>query len=776
MLKNNIIKLRKTRSTNIWNVEQFSINNLIFTKDLFKNKFNQFWDKVFDDFTNDNHMFVLFKIKYNNTDFVTIGKLQRINIEDKDWFFNWILNMMEFKSEYYNETQIESFLFSYGFKQGKAAIKENIKRELTFQDYKNNKLPISYNPLDYGILNTKFNYDNYTEFIIQTKDGYLINFKQYKEYNEVEIYNKTNIMIKYKDELINKNKFIRIIDNKKFLFENNKEILFMKENKVKFISKLSQSKNITNNFLILDIETFMKDSILVPCAIAWFDGQKSYSFYLKDFKNPEEMIITALKSIMIRKYNNYKVYVHNLAKFEIIFLLKYLVKLGPVHPIIHNNKIISMNLSFDENNYQLHFRDSYLILLDSLKNLSRAFKVETPKSIFPILFTNENNLDYIGKVPDIRYFGNKISLSEYNKYKAKFNNNWNLREEIIKYNIIDCISLYQIILKFNNMIFNLFNINIHKYPTLPSLAFGIFRSNFMLKNIVPQLSGKIANDIRKAYTGGSCDMFIPENPDNSKVYCYDVNALYPSQMKTMLMPVGTPSYFKGNIRLFDKEAFGFFYCKIIAPDNLKHPILQTHVKTNSGTRTISPLGNWEDMIFSTEMDNAAKLGYQFEILWGYTFESKYIFDDYVNTLFDLRLQYPKGDPLNYIAKILLNSLYGRFGMDDNFISVNIIHEDFYADFENKYFDYIIDVKKLGNYVLVSYRNEDNTIEDSGTHNISIGIASAITAYARIHMSQFKNNPNFNLYYTDTDSIYINKPLPAEFISSTELGKLKLENI
>src|ERR1700761_669780 len=176
--------------------------------------------------------------------------------------------MMEFKSEYYNETQIESFLISYGFKQGKAAIKENIKRELTFQDYKNNKLPISYNPLDYGILNTKFNYDNYTEFIIQTKDGYLINFKQYKEYNEVEIYNKTNIMIKYKDELINKNKFIRIIDNKKFLFENNKEILFMKENKVKFISKLSQSKNITNNFLILDIETFMKDSILVPCAIA----------------------------------------------------------------------------------------------------------------------------------------------------------------------------------------------------------------------------------------------------------------------------------------------------------------------------------------------------------------------------------------------------------------------------------------------------------------------------------------------------------------------------
>jgi DNA polymerase elongation subunit (family B) len=44
------------------------------------------------------------------------------------------------------------------------------------------------------------------------------------------------------------------------------------------------------------------------------------------------------------------------------------------------------------------------------------------------------------------------------------------------------------------------------------------------------------------------------------------------------------------------------------------------------------------------------------------------------------------------------------------------------------------------------------------------------------MSQFKNNPNFNLFYSDTDSIYIDRPLPDEFISSTILGKLKLENV
>jgi DNA polymerase type B, organellar and viral len=137
------------------------------------------------------------------------------------------------------------------------------------------------------------------------------------------------------------------------------------------------------------------------------------------------------------------------------------------------------------------------------------------------------------------------------------------------------------------MIFNLFGKNVHHYPTLPSLAFAIFRSNFMEDNIIPQLSGKIAKDIRQGYTGGAVDMYIPEGKD---IKCYDVNSLYPSQMFDKKMPVGFPTYFLGDITLVNPDAFGFFYCKITAPDNIKHPILQTHVKTHGGIRTIAPVG------------------------------------------------------------------------------------------------------------------------------------------------------------------------------------------
>jgi hypothetical protein len=177
-----------------------------------------------------------------------------------------------------------------------------------------------------------------------------------------------------------------------------------------------------------------------------------------------------------------------------------------------------------------------------------------------------------------------------------------------------------------------------------------------------------------------------------------------------------------------------------------------------------------------EMDNAVKLGYKFEIIRGYTFDKENIFKEYVDFLYNLRSQYPKSNPLNYIAKILLNSLYGRFGMDDNFTNINIIHKDYLGDFENKFFDQIDEKIDLGEYMMIFYHNLENNNEDDSTHNISIPIAAAITAYSRIHMSQFKNNPKINLYYTDTDSIYTDSEMDNYLIDNQILGKLKLEHV
>jgi len=278
------------------------------------------------------------------------------------------------------------------------------------------------NPSDFGVVVNQFIIENGITYILQN-ENLAITLIKYEKFNEVEFFKSGISLIKFKDELISKNKFIRIIDNKKFYFENNKQVLSTVDLKTKFISKTKNVKTLTNNFITIDIETIINNGLLTPYLIAFFDGKNLFSFYLSDYNSVEGMMLDCLKSILIRKYDGYKIYAHNLAKFDIIFLLKYLVKLGSIKPVIHNGKIISLTINFGKNGgYQVEFKDSLLLLLGSLDSLSKSFKVENKKIIFPHLFVNENNLNYIGLVPAFNNFIN-VKEDQYNEYKSTFNNN-----------------------------------------------------------------------------------------------------------------------------------------------------------------------------------------------------------------------------------------------------------------------------------------------------------------------------------------------------------------
>ena len=56
------------------------------------------------------------------------------------------------------------------------------------------------------------------------------------------------------------------------------------------------------------------------------------------------------------------------------------------------------------------------------------------------------------------------------------------KDETIKYCELDCIVLHEIITKFSEKIFTLFRVDILNYPTLSSLAFAIYRTNFLNKD------------------------------------------------------------------------------------------------------------------------------------------------------------------------------------------------------------------------------------------------------------------------------------------------------
>lgn len=193
-------------------------------------------------------------------------------------------------------------------------------------------------------------------------------------------------------------------------------------------------------------------------------------------------------------------------------------------------------------------------------------------------------------------------------------------------------------------------------------------------------------------------------------------------------------------------------------------------------------------IYSPEMFNAIEVqGYKFNIIKGYYFEKANIFKEFVEDLYNLRLKYPKSDPMNMIAKLLMNSLYGKFGMDpdlalNKFYIVNDIELDNLMNDKSIIIltDPIvlnISIDNSSNYLVStsfkSTKSDDDDLNNSSSLNVNIAIASAITAYSRIIMSQYLADDQLNIYYTDTDSITVDKPLDNKYIGN-DLGKFKLE--
>ena len=289
--------------------------------------------------------------------------------------------------------------------------------------------------------------------------------------------------------------------------------------------------------------------------------------------------------------------------------------------MIHKGKLISIEVWDPTKPRNIwYFKDSNHLLLNSLDNLSKSFELTNTKGIFPYYL---KDINYKGDFPSYDFFNKfKTSLERYQTEKGNYiktnpNKPWVFKYESIKYCLNDSILLFEILNKFNQFIFNKYKLNINNYPPclrqgLPSLAFAIFRKDYLKENEIPIITGKVKEEISKGYTGGSTDMFIPalENKmifddygnlmhiEDKKIYAYDVNSLYPFVMKDNDFPIGNPAQVEFNSFYLNEEElsnklFGHFYCEINAPEDLKYPRslserLLIHYKGENGIRTVSP--------------------------------------------------------------------------------------------------------------------------------------------------------------------------------------------
>lgn len=314
----------------------------------------------------------------------------------------------------YNNTPIKALIISYGIRKGKVTPTIIEKKEPIGQHiFYNHKLPIALKAEDYGdVLATV---EGTT--IVSLKKNINMVIKTEGNINYIKFFKNGKMMYEWTDHIKEDNSVIREIGKTTILWKDNEIVWTKILRKSKPIKKKSLSSDLNESFITMDLETIStvigKGETLSPYLISWYDGKrrKNHSYFISD-GDVKGTVVRVMKDICIRKYKGYKIYLHNFSKFDAMFLIKYLVCIGKCNPIIHKSKIISFTYQPKwKKDFTVTFYDSFLLLTGSLKNLSKSFAVDNPKSVFPFKL---NDISYEGSVPDFSLFEG-VTLEEYKK-------------------------------------------------------------------------------------------------------------------------------------------------------------------------------------------------------------------------------------------------------------------------------------------------------------------------------------------------------------------------
>lgn len=335
----------------------------------------------------------------------------------------------------------------------------------------------------------------------------------------------------------------------------------------------------------------------------------------------------------------------------------------------------------------------------------------------------------------------------------------------------DIILLAAIMYKAQQIYWNIFHIDIVSKITIASLALTIFRTNYYdpIKNPISIPNANVDSFIRRGYYGGHSDVYKPRGEN---FFYYDVNSLYPYAMKQYPMPIGKAKWATDLYKQNLDELFGFIDACVICPDYIKKPVLPRKDKDDL---LIFGTGNFRGVYFSEEFKYAKSIGYDVTPLQGYLFEKGHgLFDKFVTELYDNRLKAKKdgNDGLSYVYKLLMNSLYGRFGINPVSTITEICSKVRYEQMLRQKGSFMF-AEALGDeYFICSYCSDTLKSSDYVVPRIAaVHISAAISAYARIYMHPYINRDDS--YYKDTDSVVLGSPLPEDVISKDELGKFQL---
>ena len=486
------------------------------------------------------------------------------------------------------------------------------------------------------------------------------------------------------------------------------------------------------------------------------DDCRVWAYALCEIGNPDNFIYGNCIDDFIKfcqnKKQNYVLYFHNL-KFDGEYIFNYLLNNG--YECIKSKK-------------ERHDKSFTTLISDTgqFYSIEIFFETKNPKhinkvTIYDSLKILNFSVEQIAK--DFNLPIQKLEL-DYNTIREKGHK---LTEHEIEYirNDVEIMSRALNIM---------FNENLTKM-TIGSDALANYKQfNKNFNKYFPILPYEIDKDIRKSYKGGFTylnDCY--KEKETGKGFVLDVNSLYPSVMMYEKLPFGDPLFFNGK---YEKDLLYPLYVQtfscIFKVKQGKIPTIQIknnmsflpneYIKSSDGDIVTLTLTNIDMELFFEHYDV-----YEITYHSGWKFKAiKGLFSSYIDYWSNQKINAKKNknDALYRISKLMLNSLYGKFGLN--------------PDVRSKY-------PYLNEDGIVKYAMYPQEIRDA----IYIPVASFITSYARrktISTSQIikdfsiKNYNNDYYIYSDTDSIHmldmnINKLKEVIEIDDYKLGAWKLES-
>ena len=459
----------------------------------------------------------------------------------------------------------------------------------------------------------------------------------------------------------------------------------------------------------------------------WIENETwVWAWAICDIDNPEKVKIgNSINSFIeyIKYLGNSYIYFHNL-KFDGEFILYYLMKNGFEYVekrekrtksfstlISDMGLFYSIEVYFEVEKKKTHkitFIDSLKIINQSVDSMTSTFKLEE----------NKLEIDY-NKPREI----NHILTSEEEAY---IKNDVVIVAKALKY---------------------LFDMGLTKM-TAGSNALSEYKEIINInkfRSMYKPLTYEIDKDIRKSYKGGFTYLNpIYKGKDVSDGEVLDVNSLYPSVMYEAILPFGEGIFYEG--KYIEDKVYPLYIQRITCSFKIKKgkiPTIQikhsrfvdNEYLEDSGIEPVAlTLTNIDLKLFFEQYDV-----WDLEYISGWKFKgmrglfTKYI-DKWIGIKNEATLNGNKG--IRQVAKIMLNSLYGKFATS--------------LDVQSK-------IPYLDNDI-VKYKLGEKTTKDG----VYLPMGSFITAYARdktIRTSQAIKDYSIKKYgidmycYSDTDSIH-----------------------